>query len=73
MNTTTSALKAETPGEAAVGSPLKKARPSIDQGTGGEKFSATQSLSAALGSVMAGATPGSSGTESTPKVEEEEL
>jgi hypothetical protein len=34
-----------------VGSPLKKARPSVDQTNTGDRFSTTQSLSSALGTV----------------------
>ncbi|KAM0480952.1 hypothetical protein ACHAPX_003843 [Trichoderma viride] len=36
---------------AMVGSPLKKARPSVDQTNTGDRFSTTQSLSSALGTV----------------------
>jgi hypothetical protein len=46
---------------AMVGSPLKKARPSVDQTNAGDRFSTTQSLSSALGTVT------SSGTESPTK------
>ncbi|KAH8176870.1 Beta-lactamase-type transpeptidase fold domain containing protein [Sarocladium implicatum] len=70
---------AEVPPEALVGSPLKKARPSIDQGASNDKLSATQSLTAALGSIVgSGPAPGSATTsappasESKPKVEDEE-
>lgn len=35
-----------------VGSPLKKARPSVDQTNIGDRFSTTQSLSAALGTAV---------------------
>ena len=49
---TSSAAPAEVPPEAIVGSPLKKARPSIDQTNAGEKSAATQSLSAALGAAL---------------------
>jgi hypothetical protein len=56
----------DVPPEALVGSPLKKARPSIDQGTSSEKFAATQSLSAALGSVVGGGVSSTTGTSSTP-------
>lgn len=64
----------DVPPEALVGSPLKKARPSIDQTNSSEKYSATQSLSAALGSVMGGS-PGATPAPLQPssaKVEEEE-
>jgi hypothetical protein len=37
---------------AMVGSPLKKARPSVDQTNIGDRFSTTQSLSAALGTAV---------------------
>ncbi|KAJ6787033.1 hypothetical protein PWT90_05672 [Aphanocladium album] len=63
--------------DAIVGSPMKKARASVDQGTGGDKYSSTQSLSAALGSVMSTSAPSAITTESTQKPttteEEEEL
>ncbi|KAL6696502.1 hypothetical protein J3F84DRAFT_299151 [Trichoderma pleuroticola] len=63
---------------AMVGSPLKKARPSVDQGNTGERFSATQSLSAALGTAVStkAESPTKEGAStSTPeiKIEEEEL
>lgn len=44
-----------------VGSPLKKVRPSVDQTDIGDRFSTTQSLSSALGTVT------SSGAESPTK------
>ncbi|OAA70519.1 hypothetical protein ISF_02493 [Cordyceps fumosorosea ARSEF 2679] len=63
--------------EAIVGSPLKKARPSVDQGPiGSDQYSVTQSLSAALGSVMSTSAPSTFAAESKPKsttAEEEEL
>lgn len=65
----------KTASDAIVGSPLKKARPSVDQGSAADKYSATQSLSAALGSAMTGSsstTPNSNPTENNPKIEEEE-
>ncbi|GFP54732.1 hypothetical protein TASIC1_0004035600 [Trichoderma asperellum] len=46
---------------AMVGSPLKKARPSVDQTNTGDRFSTTQSLSSALGTIT------SSGAESPTK------
>ncbi|CEJ91003.1 Putative Beta-lactamase-type transpeptidase fold domain containing protein [[Torrubiella] hemipterigena] len=63
----------DTPAEAAVGSPLKRARPSVDLGNPMNKFSATQSLSAALGSAMSGSTNASSLGTSIKMEEEEEL
>jgi hypothetical protein len=42
------------PPEGLLGSPLKKARPSIDQTNAGDRFSAAQSLSAALDSTVSG-------------------
>ena len=68
------------PPEALVGSPLKKARSSIDQGAPNDKISATQSLTAALGSIVgSGPAPSSANAvasppinDSKPKVEEEE-
>ncbi|KAM3515146.1 hypothetical protein MY11210_001264 [Beauveria gryllotalpidicola] len=63
--------------DANVGSPLKKARASVDQGVfGGEKYSNTQSLSAALGSVVSTSAPNVIPAASEPKptaTEEEEL
>jgi hypothetical protein len=61
-----------------VGSPLKKARPSVDQGNDGDRFSATQSLSAALGTAVStkAESPTKEGAStSTPeiRIEEEEL
>ncbi|GJN71947.1 beta-lactamase-type transpeptidase fold domain-containing protein [Purpureocillium lilacinum] len=53
----------DVPPEAIVGSPLKKARPSIDQSSAVDKTS-TQSLSAALNTAVSGASTGS--TSSTP-------
>ena len=44
--------------DAIVGSPLKKARASVDTAaTEGDRYSSTQSLSAALGSVMSTSAP----------------
>lgn len=63
----------DTLAEALVGSPLKKARPSIDQTNAGDRYSATQSLSAALGSIVSGTPePPKIEATTTPKVEEEE-
>ncbi|PTB69098.1 hypothetical protein BBK36DRAFT_1112975 [Trichoderma citrinoviride] len=62
---------------AMVGSPLKKARPSAEPSNIGEKFSATHSLSAALGSAVS-SKPGSPDKEVAAaakpetKIEEEE-
>jgi hypothetical protein len=51
-----------------VGSPLKKARPSVDQTNIGDRFSTTQSLTSALGTVTsAPGTVTSSGAESPEK------
>ncbi|KAL5094879.1 hypothetical protein Trisim1_005607 [Trichoderma cf. simile WF8] len=63
---------------AMVGSPLKKARPSVDQGNDGDRFSTTQSLSAALGTAVStkAESPTKEGAStSTPeiRIEEEEL
>ncbi|UKZ76462.1 hypothetical protein TrVFT333_004166 [Trichoderma virens FT-333] len=64
---------------AMVGSPLKKARPSVDQTNIGDRFSATQSLSAALGTAVSNKaeSPTKEGAAtSTPEIrieEEEEL
>ena len=63
------------PPEALVGSPLKKPRPSMDQSVSNEKYTATQSLSAALDAVVSGAQSSGAGTSTTQvkaKVEEEE-
>ncbi|KAM3458850.1 hypothetical protein MY5147_004408 [Beauveria neobassiana] len=63
--------------DATVGSPLKKARASVDQGVfGGDKYTNTQSLSAALGSVVSSSAPSVIAAASEPKstaTEEEEL
>lgn len=66
------------PAEALVGSPLKKARPSVDITNTGEKFGTTQSLSAALDAAVSGAsTPATTSTTAAAPpakvVEEEEL
>lgn len=62
--------------EATVGSPLKKARASVDQAAvGDDKYSSTQSLSAALGSVMSTSAPSAIPAEpklKLPEVKEEE-
>lgn len=62
--------------EALVGSPLKRQRPSVDQGPSNDKYSATQSMSAALDSVISGG-PRSpekpNPMDPKPKIEEEEL
>ncbi|POR32883.1 Uncharacterized protein TPAR_06919 [Tolypocladium paradoxum] len=65
----------DVPAEALVGSPLKKARPSIDQTNAADKQTTTQSLTAALGAVVSGNTAAAANTVSaaaTIKVEEEE-
>lgn len=66
----------DAPPEGLLGSPLKKARPSIDQTNAGDRFSAAQSLSAALDSTVSGApsTSPQQGEAATPmkKTEEEE-
>ena len=62
--------------EATVGSPLKKARASVDQAAvGDDKYSSTQSLSAALGSAMSTSAPSAIPAEpklKLPEVKEEE-
>ncbi|KJZ73203.1 hypothetical protein HIM_07400 [Hirsutella minnesotensis 3608] len=65
-------LPKDVPPEALVGSPLKKARPSIDQSSVGDKFLASQSLSAALDAAVSGKTAAVSGSATT-RVDEEEL
>lgn len=66
----------DVPPEALVGSPLKKARPSVDITNTGEKFGTTQSLSAALDAAVSGTSaPTTTSTTTTappPKVDEEE-
>ncbi|KAI9151672.1 Septation protein imp2 [Paramyrothecium foliicola] len=66
---------ADVPPEGLLGSPLKKARPSIDQTNSGDRFSAAQSLSAALGSTVSGTPPTAprqnEAVQSAPKEEEE--
>ena len=65
----------DVPPEALVGSPLKKARPSIDQLSAADKQTTTQSLTAALGAVVSGntvAAPSTVGAAATIKVEDEE-
>ncbi|CAG9999115.1 unnamed protein product [Clonostachys byssicola] len=67
----------DLPPPGLVGSPLKKQRPSIDHTSLGDRFSATQSMSSALESVISGVSgpaPSSLSTtpEVKPKVEEEE-
>ncbi|KFA68198.1 hypothetical protein S40285_01612 [Stachybotrys chlorohalonatus IBT 40285] len=60
-------------GAGIVGSPLKKARPSVDFTNSPDKFSATQSLSAALSSAVAGPSEaGAAAPKRDMKVEEEE-
>ena len=59
-----------------MGSPLKKQRPSMDQSANPERYAATQSMSAALDSVLS-STPPTTGTppntsDKKPKIEEEE-
>ncbi|KFH40959.1 hypothetical protein ACRE_083330 [Hapsidospora chrysogenum ATCC 11550] len=65
----------DLPDEALIGSPLKRQRPSIDQSASADKYSATQSMSAALGSVISGG-PASADkpslVETEPKIQEEE-
>ncbi|KAF5130176.1 hypothetical protein E5D57_006513 [Metarhizium anisopliae] len=67
----------DVPVDALIGSPLKKARPSVDVTNTGEKLSTTQSLSAALDaavSVTSAPATTSTTTTTTPpsKVDEEE-
>jgi hypothetical protein len=66
----------DVPADALVGSPLKKARPSVDITNTGEKFGTTQSLSAALDAAISGtsapATTSSTMTAPPSKVDEEE-
>ncbi|KJK83831.1 hypothetical protein H634G_00194 [Metarhizium anisopliae BRIP 53293] len=67
----------DVPVEALIGSPLKKARPSVDVTNTGEKLSTTQSLSAALDAAVsvtsAPATTSTTTTTAPPsKVDEEE-
>ncbi|KAK5995085.1 hypothetical protein PT974_03478 [Cladobotryum mycophilum] len=65
----------ESLADAMVGSPLKKARPSVDQTNNGERYSNTQSLSAALSSIVSGVAETSTPAPTTApplKVEEEE-
>ncbi|PNY28076.1 Uncharacterized protein TCAP_02004 [Tolypocladium capitatum] len=57
----------DVPPEALVGSPLKKARPSMDQTIAADKQATAQSLTAALGAVVSG------NTAATEVAEEEEL
>lgn len=63
---------------AMVGSPLKKARPSVDQTNIGDRFSATQSLSATLGTAVSNnaESPGKEAAAVTKpeiRIDEEEL
>ncbi|KAG5945307.1 hypothetical protein E4U53_006733 [Claviceps sorghi] len=63
------------PEEALIGSPMKKARPSIDVGNAAEKLNAAQSLSAALDAAVSGPAVASSSTSTTaptppPKIHE---
>ncbi|KAH0601513.1 hypothetical protein MHUMG1_00389 [Metarhizium humberi] len=67
----------DVPVDALIGSPLKKARPSVDVTNTGEKLSTTQSLSAALDAAVsvtsAPATTSTTTTTAPPsKVDEEE-
>ncbi|KHO01694.1 uncharacterized protein MAM_00695 [Metarhizium album ARSEF 1941] len=66
----------DLPADALVGSPLKKARPSVDVTNTGEKLGSTQSLSEALDAVVSTtAAPAETATTSTAspsKVDEEE-
>ncbi|QPG94508.1 hypothetical protein C2857_006255 [Epichloe festucae Fl1] len=66
----------EMSAEALIGSPLKKARPSIDITNAAEKYGTTQSLSAALDAAVSdpAASSSTSATAAAPpsKVEEEE-
>jgi hypothetical protein len=63
----------DTPPSANVGSPLKKARPSVDFTNSEDKYSSTQSLSAALGSAISGSPDkGSPAPKAEVKLEEEE-
>jgi len=67
---------ADVPEEALVGSPLKKQRPSMDQSANPERYAATQSMSAALDSVLSSTPPTTATPPNTsdkkPKIEEEE-
>ncbi|PFH62214.1 hypothetical protein XA68_14621 [Ophiocordyceps unilateralis] len=51
--------------DALLGSPLKKARPSIDQTNAGDKATPSQSLSAALNDVVEGRSAGTTTTATT--------
>ncbi|KAG6037660.1 hypothetical protein E4U41_004886 [Claviceps citrina] len=55
----------ENQAEALLGSPLKKARPSVDMTNATEKLSATQSLSAALDTAVSGPAASSSTSATT--------
>jgi len=68
------------PAEAHIGSPMKKARPSVDITNASEKLNTTQSLSAALDSVVSNPAASSSTSAPAPMlpskiqaIEEEEL
>ncbi|KAI6783478.1 uncharacterized protein J7T54_005507 [Emericellopsis cladophorae] len=82
--TANSGLKTESdvPPDTLIGSPLKRHRLSMDQGSNNEKLNATQSMSAALGAVLGSSnTPApdtassapASGKDTSTKIEEEEL
>lgn len=58
-----------------VGSPLKKARPSMHQSVSGDKLTSAQSLSAALGAAVGEAStsaPAATSAPAPPKMDEEE-
>ena len=65
----------DVPDEALFGSPMKKQRPSVDHSATNDKYSASQSMSAALDTVISGnrgSSEKSGTTEVNPKIEEEE-